>query len=177
MYVDIVISNIFYLNKHFFFSFFFISWPLSSILYCSAHFSALPMLYTTHSFCVLHPFHILHQLPLGIPGTSLNPLPLTVRRLESRAFDPHFTLTFNLNFLLLHTLPNSLTSLHNFSYESATSAVSSANNSWFISNLPLFSLQLQPFPKHPNIHISNHTIHIYIKQPWRYHTALSQSNI
>ena len=37
--------------------------------------------------------------------------------------------------------------------------------------------QLQPFPKHPNIHLSNHTIHIYIKQPWRHHTALSQSNI
>ena len=37
--------------------------------------------------------------------------------------------TFNLNFLLLHTLPNSLTSLPNFSSELATSAVSSENNS------------------------------------------------
>ena len=38
------------------------------ILYCSAHFSALPTLYTPYSFCVSHPFHILHQLPLAIPG-------------------------------------------------------------------------------------------------------------
>ena len=44
--------------------------------------------------------------------------------------------TFTLNSLLSHILPNSLTSLHNFSSESATSAVSSANNSLFISNLP-----------------------------------------
>ena len=34
-----------------------------------------------------------------------------------------------------------------------------------------------PPPKHPNIHLSNHTIHIYIKQSWRHHTALSRSNI
>ena len=30
------------------------SWPLSPILYCSAHFSVLPMLYTPHSFRVPH---------------------------------------------------------------------------------------------------------------------------
>ena len=35
--------------------------------------------------------------------------------------------TFTLNCLLSHTLLNSLTSLHNFSSETATSAVSSAN--------------------------------------------------
>ena len=28
------------------------SWPLSPVLYCPAHFSALPMLYAPHSFCV-----------------------------------------------------------------------------------------------------------------------------
>ena len=39
------------------------SWPL----YCSAHFSALPTLYTPYSVCVPHPFHILHQLPRAIP--------------------------------------------------------------------------------------------------------------
>ena len=49
--------------------------------------------------------------------------------------------TFTINLLLSHTLPNSITNLHNFSSESATSAVSSANNSWFISNLPQFALQ------------------------------------
>ena len=57
--------------------------------------------------------------------------------------------TFTLNFLLSHTLPNSLTSLNNFS-ESATSAVSSPNNSWFISNLPPFALSSSSsFPSTP----------------------------
>ena len=42
---------------------------LSNVLNCSAHFSAHPTLYTHNSFCVWHPFHILHQLPLAIPGT------------------------------------------------------------------------------------------------------------
>ena len=44
------------------------SWQLSSVVYCPAQFSVLSTLYT-HSFCVPHPFHILHQLPLVIPGT------------------------------------------------------------------------------------------------------------
>ena len=93
----------------------------------------------------------------------------------------NFTLTdiFTGNFLLSHILPDSLTSQHNFSSESATTAVSSANNSWFISNLPLnYTQQYQPFHKHPCIHLSYHTIDIYIliKQPWRYHTTLSQFN-
>ena len=47
-----------------------------------------------------------------------------------------------LNFLS-HNLPNSLTSLHNFCSKSATSAVSSANNSWFISMLPPFTLWME----------------------------------
>ena len=38
------------------------------------------------------------------------------------------------------------------------------------------TVQLQPFPKHPNIHLSNHTIHIYIKQPWRHHTRGTRDN-
>ena len=55
--------------------------------------------------------------------------------------------SFTLNFLLSHTLPHSLTNLHNFSSESATSAVSSANNSLFISNLSPFALRSSnPFP-------------------------------
>ena len=41
-----------------------ISWPLSLILYCSAHYSTLPTLYTPNSFCAPHPLHILHQLKL-----------------------------------------------------------------------------------------------------------------
>ena len=72
-----------------------------------------------------------------------------VRHLESHTFNPismtdHLiTLlipTFNLNFLLSHTLPNSLTSLHNFSSESAPRAASSVNHSWFISNRLPFTL-------------------------------------
>ena len=61
----------------------------------------------------------------------------------------------------MRALPNSLTSLHNFSSESATSAVSSANNSWFISNLfPIRTQPFQTYPKHPiyTIHLSHHPI-------------------
>ena len=38
------------------------SLPLSPVLYCSAHFSELPTLYTPHSFCVPHPFHNYYSL-------------------------------------------------------------------------------------------------------------------
>ena len=48
-------------------------------------------------------------------------------------FITSFLPKFILKFLLSHTLPNSLTSVDNFSSESATTAVSSANNSWFKS--------------------------------------------
>ena len=60
------------------------AWPLFPIPYCSGHFLALPTLYTPHSFCVPHPFHILYQLPLATPGTLNNPPPLTI----SHSFDP-----------------------------------------------------------------------------------------
>ena len=42
---------------------------LSPILYYSAKLSALPTLYTPHSFCVPHLCHNLHPLPLATPGT------------------------------------------------------------------------------------------------------------
>ena len=112
--------------------------------------------YTLHSVYVLHPFHNLHLQPLATPGNKNNPLHLMARHLVSYAIDPHFhtiehlitllLLTFTLNFLS-HTLPNSLTSLHNFYFGSATCSVSSANNSWFISNLLPFTLHnSSPFP-------------------------------
>ena len=66
------------------------TWPFFPVLYCSAHFSALPTLYTLNSFCAPHPCHIIHQLPLAIPGTSNNPLSLMVCRSVSHAFDPHY---------------------------------------------------------------------------------------
>ena len=57
--------------------------------------------------------------------------------------------------------------------------VSSANNSWFIANLPPFALSSSnPFPG--TLTFTSRTtssIYIYIKQPWKHHTALSQSNI
>ena len=62
-----------------------------------------------------------------------------IRRLVSHAFDTktHTSKTsqllpltkFTLDFLILHTITNSFTSLHNFSSVSATSAVSSTNTS------------------------------------------------
>ena len=67
-----------------------------------------------------------------------------------------------------------LTQLH----LSATSAVSSAKKQLVdLEPATIQTQQLQPFPKHPNIHLSNHIIHIYVKQSRRHHTALSQSNI
>ena len=44
----------------------------------------------------------------------------------------------------------------------------------YLKPATIHTQQLQPFP---NIQLSNHTIHIYIKQPWRHNTALPQSNI
>ena len=41
---------------------------LSPSLYCS-YFPVLPKLYTPHSFCVPHPVHSIHLLPLATPGT------------------------------------------------------------------------------------------------------------
>ena len=67
---------------------------------------------------------------------------------------------------------------NNFS-ELGTSAVSSANNRALLYLKPanIYTRQFQKFPKHPNIHLSHHAINIYIRQPWRHHTTLSQSNI
>ena len=133
------------------------SWPLSPIFYCSGHFSALPKLYTSHSFYAPHPFHILHRSATCDPryikqSTSSNSSPFSITCIQSLFpyLEHLITLllaTFTLNFLHPHTLPNSLTNIPNFSSESATSAVSSANNSWFISNLPPITLSSSdPFP-------------------------------
>ena len=140
-----------------------ISWPLPPILYCSGHFSALPKLSTNYSFCVPHPFHILHQLSLETP--SNNPLPLAVHlfiitciRSTLPYLEHLITLlltTFTRNFLLSHILPNSFTNQHNFWRKCEYSCQK--------ENIPQeYSKQLQPFPKHPNIHLANHAIHIYI---------------
>ena len=68
----------------------------------------------------------MHSVPITIPGAPHN-----------------FTLTYIHSQLssFAYSTMHSLTSLPNFSSESATSAVSSANNSWFISNLPPFTLR------------------------------------
>ena len=82
------------------------------------------------------------------------------------------------NFFLLYTQPNSLTSLHNFSSESATRAPSSENNNWFISNVSLFSCSWSsPFPSifaftsRPTPSIYKWNKHGYIQ------STLPQSNI
>ena len=98
----------------------------------------------------------------------------------SHAFDPHFRTSstsqlyflppFTLNFLVSRTLPNSITSLLNFSSESATSAVSSANNSWFISNLPPFTSTVPALSQAP-LHspLAPHHANIY-------HTTMKTSS-
>ena len=58
--------------------------PLSPLLYCSAYCSALPTLYTPHSFGVPYPFHILYQLQVL---NYNNQLPLMISQLVSHAFD------------------------------------------------------------------------------------------
>ena len=116
------------------------------------------------------------------------PLSLTARHLVSHPIDPHFhiprvshnfslTNTHSLNFLLSHTLPNPQTRLHNFSFESAISSVSAANNCWFISNLYHLHSAVPALSQAPCVPLSHHTIHIYMKQPWIHHATLSQSNI
>ena len=142
------------------------SWPSSPILYCSAHFSMLPMLYTPHLLCVPHPFHILPLLAATCVPRNLNqptyfkgfPFSITFIRPPFPYLVHLITLLFpifTLNFLS-HTLPNSLTILHNFSSESAASAISYANNRWFISNLPPFILSSScPSPLSDHYTVSN----------------------
>ena len=55
---------------------------ISNSLLIKTLFNAPQALYP-HSFCVPHPFHILHQLPIATPGTLNNPPPETVLRLIS----------------------------------------------------------------------------------------------
>ena len=77
-----------------------------------------------------------HTLMAVVPSPGVS---VTVAEFLIRDLEHLITLllpTFTLNFLHSHTLPNSLTNLYNFS-RSATSAVSSASYSWFISNLQL----------------------------------------
>ena len=93
------------------------SWPLSPIHYCSGYFSALPKLYTPHSFCVPHPFLHPPSAAAWDPGylkqsTSSNssPFSITSIRYPLPYLEQLITLllpTFTLNFLLSHTLPNS----------------------------------------------------------------------
>ena len=99
--------------------------PLSPVLCCSAYFSALPTLYTPHSFCVPHPlqFSICCHLRSQVLNWIHFLFSITCIRPPLPYLEHRITLllpTLTLNFLLSHTIPNSLTSLHNFS-ESATS--------------------------------------------------------
>ena len=112
-------------------------------------FSEHPILYSPYLFCV----PLLSQPTFAVTchhryinqSTSLNGLPFSFTCIQPTFLylEHLITLllpTFTLNFLFSHTLPNSLTGIHNFSSDSATSAVSSANNSWFTSHLPPYTL-------------------------------------
>ena len=128
-------------------SYIYTTWPLSQILYCSAHFSALPTLYT-HIHSVYHiPFtlsiicNLRTQVLKTIHSCKGSPFSITFIRPPLPYLEHLITLllpTLTLNFVFSHTISNSLTNLH--SSESATSAVSSANNSWFISSMEKFAL-------------------------------------
>ena len=57
-------------------------------------------------------------------------------------------------FFRICTLPHSLISLHNFSYESATCAVSSSNRSWFTSRLLFAHSWSSPRPSTYHLHLA-----------------------
>ena len=106
---------------------------LSLILYCSAYFSVLLTFYTPHSFCVPHPCNILHPLPLPLAPVVFHicipsvPDNFTVNNIHSEL--SYFA------YIYIYTVLNSLGSLRYCFLASVTSTVSSANYSWFISNL------------------------------------------
>ena len=118
-------------------------------------------------------FHNLH------PSTYNNLLTLTVRHLVSHKFVPHshawaphnFNLTHIHSQLVLHTIPNSATSLH-FTSESATSNVSSA----YISSL--IPLPVSSSSPHNKQSATQQTIELclrplpFIKQHWFFPIAI-----
>ena len=75
--------------------------------------STFPTLYTPHLFCVPHPLHILHLLPLTAPLTKNNKLPITahllVRMHSTNIYIPQATDNFinntSLSTFFSHTLP------------------------------------------------------------------------
>ena len=101
----------------------------------------------------------MHSIPITIPGAPHN-----------------FILTY------IHSQLSSLaysTKLTHQSSESATSAVSSANNCWRFSKLqPFVFSSSSPFPS--TLTFTSQTtrfIYTLINHAWTHHTALSQSNI
>ena len=136
--------------------------PLAPLIHLIYY--AYQIAFTTSISCTCDPRHLTQSTSSnGSPYFSLTCIRPPFPYLE------HLTTlllpTFTLNFLLSHALPNLLNSLHNFYSESATNAVSSANNSWFPSNLPQFTTKCALLPqKHPPV-TSPTTPSIYIKQP------------
>ena len=85
--------------------------------------------------------------------------------------------TVTLNFLLWHTLPKTLTTLHNFSSESAISAVSSAKYRLvYLKPAAIRTHQFQHFPKHPEFTSCN-TPSTYTLNNHGDLTTLSQSKM
>ena len=133
------------------FSTFFSNNPLHSTLFSAPHALNPPFILCTN------PFHICHLAPQVLKQSTTSygsPFSLTCIRLTFTYLNNLLTLllpTLTRYFLLWHSLPNLLTRLtqcHRYLWGSLeyTSAVSSANNSWFISNLPhLASNSSSPF--------------------------------
>ena len=157
-------------------------WPLSqSSIAINTRFSA-PY---PHSFCVPHPFHILHQLPLATQLlktiTYSNGSPFSIACIGAPLpYHEHlitlFLPTLTLNFFLppFYQTPSPV---HTTSPASRILVLHHLEITAGLSQTCHHSYSATPaLPKHPNIHLSNHTIHIYIKQPWRHHSAQSQSN-
>ena len=117
------------------------------------------------------------------PSTGTSNIPLPLIHLLTDAFHSHLHTSST---LLLYSYPHSLSAFffrilcqtQSPVYTTSPLKQPSANNSRYITNPPpLDAQQFQPFPLYPNIHSLHHTIHIYIKQPWRQHTTLFQLKI
>ena len=140
------------------------------------HIFSSPMLYTPHpkSAATCDPRYLKQSTSpkcSAISLTCIRPFPY-LEHLRTKLLP-----TFTLNFLLSHSLPNSITSIHNFSSQ-PLALYHLQNNSKFISNLPPFKLSSSSFfPKHPSTSRTTPSIYIYIKQPWRLHTTIPQSKI
>ena len=135
--------------------------------------------FTPSICCHLRPMYFKPSTSSSGPRFCLTSIRSTFTYLEN--FKTLLLPSFTCNFLLSNTLPNSLTSLHNFASRSANSAVSSANKSWFVRSFPSFAhSSSRPVP---NSQVAQHSPlaphHSYtlIKQWWIHQTTLPMTQM